>query len=67
MQKIAKNVKKYRKIKKLSQLRLSIKTGISLSTIATIETAAAGTTVEKLNSIAEGLGITLAELVTFEK
>jgi transcriptional regulator with XRE-family HTH domain len=61
--KILKNIKKYRLQKNLTQRDLSLKTGISRSSIAMIETGKRDLTVSKIFQIAKALDIEAHELL----
>ncbi len=67
IEKIAKNIKKYRKLKNYTQDDLSFVSGIPRSTIGSIETASNDITITKVNAIAKALGLELWQLLKFDK
>ena len=67
LQKVAKNIKKFRKAKKLKQDDFSAVEGISRSTIAMLETVRTDVTVSKLKIIADVLEVKLRDLFDFDE
>ena len=65
LQKFAKNLKKIRKLKHLTQDDLGSVEGISRSTIGMVETAKTDITLSKLKIIANALGIEPKNLLDF--
>jgi predicted transcriptional regulator len=62
LNKLAKNLKKARKDRGVSQEDLAYKSGLTLSQIARIETAKINTTVSTINAILQALGADANEL-----
>jgi len=67
IQKVAKNIKKYRKLRKYTQATLALRASVSASTLATFEAAANDITLTKLDALACGLGVRLRDLVDFQE
>ena len=65
--KIAKNIKKLREKRGLSQLALALEIGVTPGAIANIETLRSDITATRLNSIARVLGVEPYELLKFDK
>lgn len=65
LNKLAKQIIRYRKEIGMTQEDLSRKTGISRSSIAMIETAKRDITVSNLSKIAKAMNVTLSELTDF--
>ena len=65
LNKLARQIIKYRKDLGMTQEDLSKKTGISRSSIAMIETAKRDITISNLSKIAKALNISLSELTNF--
>ncbi|MBQ6516706.1 helix-turn-helix transcriptional regulator [bacterium] len=65
LNKLARQIIKYRKDLGMTQEDLSKKTGISRSSIAMIETAKRDITISNLSKIAKALNISLSELTKF--
>lgn len=65
LNKLAKQIIRYRKEIGMTQENLSRKTGISRSSIAMIETAKRDITVSNLSKIAKAMNVTLSELTDF--
>ena len=65
LNKLAKQIIRFRKDSGLTQEELSKKTGISRSSIAMIETAKRDITVSNLSKIAKAMNVTLSELTDF--
>jgi len=57
IEKVGKNVKKFREAKGLTQIELAVDANMASSTIGMIETAKNDMTISKINSIANALGI----------
>lgn len=66
LQKFAKNLKKIRKEKKITQDDLGAIEGISRSTIGMVETARTDITLSKIKLIADALDIKPKELLDFD-
>ncbi len=66
IEKVAKNIKKYRKLKNYTQDDLSFESTIPRSTIGSIETASNDITLTKINAIAEALDLELWQLLKFD-
>lgn len=65
LQKFAKNLKRMRKLKGLTQDDLGAAEGISRSTIGMVETAKTDITLSKIKIIAEAIGVHPKELLDF--
>lgn len=65
LQKFAKNLKRMRKLKGLTQDDLGAVDGISRSTIGMVETAKTDITLSKIKIIAEALNVQPKELLDF--
>jgi len=65
LNKLAKQIIRFRKEAGLTQEELAKKTGISRSSIAMIETAKRDITISNLSKIAKALKISLSELTKF--
>ena len=65
LNKLAKQIIRFRKEAGLTQEDLSKKTGISRSSVAMIETAKRDITISNLSKIAKALNITLSKLTDF--
>lgn len=65
LNKLAKQIIRYRKEIGMTQEDLSRKTGISRSSIAMIETAKRDITISNLSKIAKAMNVTLSELTDF--
>ena len=65
LKKLAKQILKFRKELDITQEELALKTGISRSTIAMIETAKRDVTISKLAKISKALKISVSDLVNF--
>lgn len=61
---IAANVRRYRKIKGITQLQLSIDSGVALSQISAIEAGGQNITVDTLVRVGNVLDVTLKDLVS---
>jgi transcriptional regulator with XRE-family HTH domain len=59
-------LQKIRKKKKLTQLQLAEKSGLSLKHLGEIERGRGNPSLESLNSLAESLDLTLPELFSFQ-
>lgn len=59
-------LQKLRKKKKLTQLQLAEKSGLSLKHLGEIERGRGNPSLESLNSLAESLDLTLPELFSFQ-
>jgi len=66
IEKVAKNIKKYRAEKGYSQVQLAVRAGITDATLSSIEVARTDTTLTKLNTIAQALGVRLTDLLDIE-
>lgn len=66
VEKVAKNIKKYREQKKLTQMELAVDARISPSTVAMFETVRNDITLSKINYIAKALGVEPYELLMFD-
>lgn len=66
LQKFAKNLKRLRKLKKLTQDDFGAIEGISRSTIGMVETAKTDITLSKIKIIADTLGVNPKDLLDFE-
>ena len=66
LQKFAKNLKRIRKAKKLTQDDLAVSDEISRSTIGMIETVQTDLTVSKVKIIADAMGVHPKELFDFD-
>ncbi len=64
---VAKNIKKYREMKKLSQMALAAEANIAVATVGMIETAKNDITLSKINAIAKALDIPAYKLLVFNK
>jgi len=60
---LAKNIRVLRAENKITQLKLSIKTGISEKTIVSIENETSNPTIETLNEIAEAFNVSVDSLL----
>lgn len=60
------HLQKIRKKKKLTQLQLAEKSGLSLKHLGEIERGRGNPSLESLNSLAESLDLTLPELFSFQ-
>ncbi len=65
LQKLAQNIKSLRESKKLSQMALAVKLGISREHLAKIETAKRGLSLDLLFNLAEVLGVSEQEFFKF--
>jgi len=65
LQKLARNIKSLRESKKLSQMALAVKLGISREHLAKIETAKRGLSLDLLFNLAEELGVSEQEFFKF--
>lgn len=65
--KVGKNIRKYRKLKNISQFKLAIETDVTPAAIANIEHARSDTTLTKINAIAKALNIEPHKLLEFDK
>ena len=65
LQKFAKNLKRLRKLKNLTQDDLGAIEGISRSTISMVETGKTDITLSKIKLIAEAMGIEPKDLLDF--
>ena len=63
---IGNNIKKYRKIKGLTQIQLAEKIGVSTITIKNYENNRRQPSLETLNKIAEALNVSVSELISDE-
>jgi len=66
IEKIGRNVKRFREAKGLTQVELSVDANIASSTVGMIETAQNDMTLSKINAIANALGIEAYELLKFD-
>ena len=64
---LGKNIKKYRKAKKLTQQKLAEKTGIGLNFLGKIEVAYAKPSFETIIKLSQALEISLKDLFDFEE
>lgn len=64
---LGKNIKKYRKAKKLTQQKLAEKTGIGLNFLGKIEVAYAKPSFETIIKLSQALEISLKELFDFKE
>ena len=66
IEKIGRNVKRFREAKGLTQVELAVDANMAPSTIGMIETAQNDMTLSKINAIANALGIEAYELLKFD-
>lgn len=66
IEKVGRNVKKFRESKGLTQVELAVDADIASSTIGMIETAQNDMTLSKINAIAKALGLEAYELLKFD-
>ena len=64
--KLGKRIRRLRNLKKMSQEELAFSAGISAAHLGQIERATKNPTVETVSGIAVALGVTLAELFSFD-
>ncbi len=64
---LGKNIKKYRKAKKLTQQKLAEKTGIGLNFLGKIEVAYAKPSFETIIKLSQALEISLKDLFDFKE
>ncbi|MBQ3427399.1 MAG: helix-turn-helix transcriptional regulator [Clostridia bacterium] len=64
--KLGREIRRLRSLNKLSQEELAFRAGISAAHLGQIERAAKNPTVETVASIAAALGVTMAELFSFD-
>lgn len=65
LKKLAQNIKSLRESKKLSQMALAVKLGISREHLAKIETAKRGLSLDLLFNLSEVLGVSEQEFFKF--
>jgi len=65
IKKLAKNIKRYRKLNQLTQDDLAFLANLPRSTIGNIETASNDIVLSKINKIAKAFNIKLSELLNF--
>ena len=66
VEKVGRNIKKFREAKGLTQIELAVDSNIASSTIGMIETAKNDITISKINAIAKALGIEAYKLLKFD-
>ncbi len=66
VEKIAKNIKRLREQRGLTQLGLALEIGVTPGAIANIETVRSDITATRLNSIAKALKVEAYELLKFD-
>lgn len=66
IEKVGKNIKKFREAKGLTQVELAVDADIASSTIGMIETAQNDITLSKINAIAKALKIDAYTLLKFD-